>query len=97
MPFQKGNKLGHGRPRKPEIDVVRMAIAEVEVEKKQGFWKHAVQEAYKDNTVLNTFIKKFLPDNIEVKSYEPILLIRTLKNAGVSTGGVAEIDADIQA
>ena len=65
MPFQKGNQLGRaatGRPRKPEIEMLRQAAAEVEAEEKVSLYKHAIKQAYKDNGVLIAIIKKFVPD-----------------------------------
>jgi hypothetical protein len=63
MPFKKGVVSNpNGRPRRPEIEMLRHAAAEVEVEEKKSLYKHAVQQAYKDNSVLIAIIKKFVPD-----------------------------------
>lgn len=52
----------HGRPRVPEIELIRQAMAEVEVTKKKSLWKHLVEQAYEDNNVLTALSKKFVPD-----------------------------------
>ena len=64
MPFQKGNKFGNreGRPRQPEIEKLRQAVAEVEQEQKKSLYKHLVEQAFKDSAVLVALTKKFVPD-----------------------------------
>ena len=52
----------NGRPRVPEVELVRQAIAETEKEKKKSLWKHLVEQAYVDNSVLTALAKKFVPD-----------------------------------
>ena|SRR3990167_7637773 len=69
--FAPGNNCNpSGRPRKPEIELVRQAIAETEIEKKKGFWKHLIEQCYKDNALLAAVAKKFLPDKIETEIYD---------------------------
>jgi len=65
--FQKGenwngNRLG--RPRRPEVELVRQAIEETEIEKKKSLWKLLIERCYEDNAVLIAVAKKFLPDKI---------------------------------
>lgn len=62
MPFEKGNKHGKGRPRAPEVDLVRQAIAETEKEKKKSLWKHLIERCFVEDAVLIAVSKKFLPD-----------------------------------
>ena len=63
MPFKKGQTSNpHGRPRQPEIEKLRQAVAEVEAEKKVSLYKHLVEQAFKDNAVLTALTKKFVPD-----------------------------------
>ena len=62
MPFEKGNKLGQGRPRQPEIEKLRQAVAEVEAEQKKSLYQHLVEQAFKDTSVLIALTKKFVPD-----------------------------------
>ena len=52
----------NGRPRKPEIELVRRAMAETELEKKKSFWKHLIEQSYEDNAVLIAVARKFIPD-----------------------------------
>lgn len=64
MVFEIGCPGGPGRPKGsvPEIQILRAAIEETAKEKKKTLWKHAVEQAYKDNVLLNSLIKKFVPD-----------------------------------
>ena len=61
---ETGNPFGS--PRKPEIELVRQAIAETEREKKKSLWKLLIEKCYVDNAVLIAVAKKFLPDKISV-------------------------------
>ena len=63
-PGQSGNP--YGRPRKPEVELVRQAIEATEIEQKKSLWKHLIEQCYKDNNVLVAVAKKFLPDQISV-------------------------------
>ncbi len=70
MTFQKGNKYGKGRPKKPEIELLRKAMAKAKSEHGGiGLLEHAVSIAYKDSTVLVALLRKVLPDlrNVESK------------------------------
>lgn len=58
----------NGRPRVPEVELVRQAIAETEIDKKKSLWKHLVEQAYEDNAVLIALTRKFVPDQITVES-----------------------------
>lgn len=63
MPFKKGNNCNPaGRPRQPEIEKLRQAVAEVEAEQKKSLYKHLVEQAFKDSSVLVALTKKFVPD-----------------------------------
>jgi len=67
MPFKAGEEWkgnSKGRPRKPEIDLVREAIEETAIEKKKTLWKHLIEQCYQDNNVLIAVAKKFMPDKI---------------------------------
>jgi len=66
MVWKKGESGNpKGAVRRPEIELVRQAIAEVEQEKKKSLWKHLIEQAYVDNAVLIAVGKKFIPDKIE--------------------------------
>lgn len=62
MPFQKGNKLGKGSPKKPEIEQLRQAMEKVQKEQDCTFLEHFVRQAYKDNKVMVALGKKIIPD-----------------------------------
>lgn len=62
MLFEKGNKYGKGRPKKPEIEQLRLAIKSVQKDKDFTLLEHFVEQAYKDNTVLVALMKKLVPD-----------------------------------
>lgn len=66
----------NGRPRRPEIELVREAIAETEIEKKKSLWKHLVEQAYVDNSVLTALAKKFVPDLTKDEGMQDI--VRTI-------------------
>ena len=68
MPYKKGesgNLLG--RPRVPEIELIRKAIAETEKEKKKSLWKHLIEQCFEDNNVLRAVANKFVPDMTMIK------------------------------
>ena len=54
----------NGRPRVPEIELFRNALAQVEKEKKVSLLFHAVNRAYQDDNVLVALLKKILPDKL---------------------------------
>ena len=55
----------NGRPRAPEIELFREALAQVEKENKISLLVHAVRRAYLEDTVLIALLKKILPDKID--------------------------------
>jgi len=57
---QSGNPAG--RPKAPEIQYLRDAIAAVEKKKKKKLYQHLVEQAFEDNTVLLAVVRKFVPD-----------------------------------
>ena len=64
--FKPGNCANpNGRPRKPEIEMFRLAIEQVEKEKGTSLLVHAVQRAYVEDTVLVALLKKILPDKLD--------------------------------
>lgn len=71
---QTGNRKG--RPKVPEIQLVREALAETEISKKKNLWKHLVERAYKSDVVLIALAKKFLPDKMEDEGFNR--LVRTI-------------------
>ena len=73
MPFQPGNNLNpKGRPRKPEVELVRKAIESVGEKKKKTLWLHLIEQCYEDNAVLIAVAKKFVPDKIEAEVTEKV-------------------------
>ena len=62
---ESGNK--NGRPRKPEIELLRKALRQVQKEKNVSLFKHFCTRALKNDAVLIAFIKKFVPDITFVK------------------------------
>jgi len=69
--FKKGdpniNRLG--RPRKPEIEMLREALEKVKVEKGLDFIEHFVRMAYTHKEVAIALAKKLLPDRIEGEGF----------------------------
>ena len=62
MRFQKGNKYGKGRPKKPEIDELRKALLVAKEKHNLSLLEHFVERAYLDDSVLIAVMKKMLPD-----------------------------------
>lgn len=57
----------HGRPRQPEIELLRIAIETTEKEKGKSLWKHLVEQCFVDNAVLRAVANKFVPDMTMLK------------------------------
>lgn len=54
----------NGRPKRPEIEQIREAIAAVEKTKKKSLWLHLIERCYESDIVLVAVSKKFVPDKI---------------------------------
>ena len=67
--FQKGEVNNpHGRPRKPEAEILRNALYKAKLENGgTDLIEHAVNLAYKDSQVLIAIMKKILPDKLETE------------------------------
>lgn len=61
---QSGNPVG--RPRKPEIELFREALEQVEAQKGRTLLLHAVERAFQDDNVLTALLKKLLPDKLDL-------------------------------
>lgn len=67
MPFVKGQSGNPGGRRKGtkdlySLDALRIAIREVEQEKKVNLLKHFIRRALESDSVLLALMKKFIPD-----------------------------------
>jgi hypothetical protein len=63
MTFEIGNKLGKGRPKKPEIEELRNAIKLVQKQPgRQPLLVHFVEQAYENKEVLVVLLRKLIPD-----------------------------------
>ena len=63
---QSGNP--HGRPRKAEIDKLRVALNKQGVKQKQDFWDAVAEKAYDNPSIMIAVIKKFVPDLVYTKT-----------------------------
>jgi hypothetical protein len=55
----------NGRPRKPEVEQLRIALDEACKKHNKSFIAHLIDRAYKNDTVAIALAKKLLPDQIE--------------------------------
>lgn len=65
MPFVKGksgNPAGRVKGENPRVKALLDAIKVVEKRKRKKLLTHAVEQAYKDKTVLVALLKKLIPD-----------------------------------
>src|SRR3990167_1613540 len=68
--FQKGNRANpYGRPRKPEIELLRQALDKAKQEMGMDFIEHFVRMAYKHKEVAIALAKKLLPDKLEGEGF----------------------------
>ncbi|MBN2457295.1 MAG: hypothetical protein JXB29_12295 [Sedimentisphaerales bacterium] len=51
-----------GRPKKPEIDALRVALKKAAEKYDKTLLDHAIERAYTDNNVLIAILRKLLPD-----------------------------------
>lgn len=69
MPFVKGQSGNrNGRPKVPEIEELRKALAKAAKENKRTFLEHLVKRAYENDSVAIAVAKKILPDLANVDS-----------------------------
>jgi hypothetical protein len=71
MPFKKGdpNINRKGPPRKPEIELLRLALEKAKQEKGIGFLEHFVFKAYANPNVAIALAKKLIPDKIKGEGF----------------------------
>ncbi|MDD4892402.1 MAG: hypothetical protein PHH73_00185 [Candidatus Rickettsiella isopodorum] len=84
--FPKGDKWNgndKGRPRKPEIQVLRDALEKVEKEKDISFIEHFVRLAFSDKDIAKELAKKILPDKIQTETNDEQLAFILEKLADV--------------
>jgi hypothetical protein len=67
-----------GRPHVPEVEKLRQAIREVEVEKKISLYKYVVERALINDNVLMTILRKFIPDMTKMELGADKLTFQTL-------------------
>lgn len=85
MPFKKG-KSGNPKGGRPKSDVriaFEKAVKEVEQEKKKDFFKHVVECAWTDASLMKEVLKKLVPDlkTIDHKASGGINIVLKSKNA----------------
>ena len=60
---QTGNP--HGRPKKPEAEILRVALESDKKKNGNHLIEHAIAMSRRDNALLAQILKKILPDKIE--------------------------------
>lgn len=65
MPFEKGNKYGHGRPKRPEVEELRQALKAAKKKKGVSFLNDYVEKSYNDSPRAIALLKKIVPDLVE--------------------------------
>jgi hypothetical protein len=68
----------NGRPHVPEVEKLRQAIREVEIEKKISLYKFVVERALQSDAVLQTILRKFIPDMTKMELGADKLTFQTL-------------------
>lgn len=80
MPFCKGDPRinRNGRPKVPEIDELRKALAKAQREHNQSFIEYFVGLAFKSENVAIALAKKILPDKIAGEGFsdKEVIIIR---------------------
>ena len=70
----------NGRPRKAEIDNLRRAIEEGEKKHGKSLFKHAVDRAFTNDTVLIALLKKLVPDMTHIEDERELQKIINIIN-----------------
>lgn len=71
MAFPKGNQFGNrkGRPQKPEVEELRVALDKAKKKHGRSFLDHFVDRAYEDDPCAIALAKKIVPDKIIDESF----------------------------
>ena len=62
-----------GRPRAPEIAILREALEKAKIANNKDFIEHFVEKAYTDKDYAVALFRKLVPDKIEAEGFNPIL------------------------
>ena len=63
-PGQSGNP--NGRPKRPEIEALRVALKKVETKKKISFLEHCIERAYENDFMAKAILAKLIPDKNKI-------------------------------
>ena len=67
MPFEKGNTYGKGRPRVPEIEMLRKALRKFKRQEGVDFIEFCVMQCKENPIMAGQILKKILPDLQTIK------------------------------
>lgn len=69
----------NGRPRKPEVEILRDALEKAKIMHGRHFIEHFVRKAYTDDQIAIALAKKLLPDKFENFEERPKMIVRIIK------------------
>jgi len=89
MPFQKGDKWNgnkNGRPRQPEIEILRKALENDKTQHGKHLIEEAVEQARTNPNIMIALLKKLIPDKIQGEGFDTGKYIFIIKDKESAEG-----------